>query len=64
LAEDFPLVGLEVAPDQFQQRALPLAVAAEEAEPIPLLDRQRHLIQEPRAPEGQAHISQAQQRHE
>ena len=34
LADDLPLVGLELAPDQLQQRALPLAVAAEEAEPI------------------------------
>ena len=64
LADDLPLVGLDLAPDQPQQRALPLAVAAEQAEPLAPLDLQADPIQQPGAPEGQAHVPQAQQRHE
>ena len=38
LADDLALVGLELAPDQPQQRALALAVAAQEADPLAPLD--------------------------
>ena len=55
-----PSSGCELAPDQLQQRALPLAVAAEQAEPLAPLDLQVHPIQQPGAPEGQAHVPQAQ----
>ena len=35
LADDRPLVGLDLAADQAEQRALPLAVAPQQAEPLP-----------------------------
>ena len=64
LADDLALVGLELAADQPQQRALALAVAAQQADPLARLDLQLDLIQQPRTAEGQADVSQAQQCHE
>ena len=64
LADDLALVGLELAPDEPQQRALPLAVAAQQAEPLAPLDLQIDPIEQPGTAEGQADVSQAQQRHE
>ena len=47
LADDLALVGLELARDQPQQRALALAVAPQQAEPLARLDLQIDLIEQP-----------------
>ena len=49
--------------DQPQQRALALAVATQQADPLAPLDLPVDLIQQPRTAEGQADVSQAQQCH-
>ena len=60
LPEDRPLVGLELAADQAEQRALPLAVASQQAEALPGLDLEIDLVENPGAAKGQAHPAQAQ----
>ena len=50
------LVGLDLATDQTQQRALAFAVATQQAEPLALLDLQLDLIEQPGTSEGQADV--------
>ena len=64
LADHLPLVRLELALDQPEQRALALAVAAQQADPLAPLDRPVDVIQQPGSAEGQADVSETQQRHE
>ena len=64
LADDLALVGLQLAADQPQERALPLAVPAQQADPLPALDLPIDLIQDPRTPERECNTPQAEQCHE
>ena len=64
LADDVALFGLQLAADQPQERALPLAVAAQQADPFPTLDLPIHLIQETGTSEREADAPQAEQCHE
>ena len=54
------LVGLDLAADQAEQRALPLAVPPQQAEPLCRLDHEIDLIEQPGPAEGQAHFAQTQ----
>ena len=64
LADHLALVRLEAALDQPEQRALALAVAAQQADAFAPLDLPVDAIQQPGSAEGQADVSEAQERHE
>ncbi len=63
LPDDLALVGPDLAVDQPEQRALALAVAAQQADPLAPLDLPVDAVQQPGAAEGQADVSETQQRH-
>ena len=64
LADHLSFVGLDLAPDQPQERALAFTVATQQADPLALLDLQLDLVEQTRASKGQTDVSQAQQCHE
>ena len=61
---DLALVGLDLALDQPQERALAFAIATQQADPLAWLDLQLDLVEQTRAAKGQTDVSQAQQCHE
>jgi hypothetical protein len=60
LPDDFSLVGSDLPAEQPQECTLALAIAAQEADPLAAFDVDVDVIQQPRTPEGQADITQAQ----
>ncbi len=64
LADDRPIVRLDLALDQAKQRAFPLAVAAHQADPLAGLDLEIDLVKQFRPAKGQADFAEAQKRHE
>jgi hypothetical protein len=60
LANNLPFIRFDFAADQAQECALSFPVSAEKAKPLPALDLQVDMIQQARASQGQADVSQAQ----
>ena len=60
LADDRTLVRLDLAAEEAEQRALPLAIPPQQAEPLSRLDHQVDVIEQPGASEGEADFAQTQ----